>query len=467
MSTRTIRIGLLSTIALAVVAGMWAMQNRNDIPIPFFQNGNTSLRGQLTVIGKKNDTYDVVRATFPQGTETETLGENKIYLLRVPDDQTIVPVALDAALTVSGSHVLNYFGYKYLSVDAASEKAARNDPSFAAQFPGTFFASQKARDEDPGIVAFEQLHSPLSMSATTGATAVQFERNALYIIIVNESRPVRFSIHPPVCGDGQAVSPVEQCDDGDLTPGNGCSDMCQIEPGYTCIGTTPSVCTPSTSLAGSGTLTIAVRTLPATKSGSGGNLSIPLLAFQATASGDEITMNRLSFKAEVGSLSSLANYILWEDITGDGVVDRPVSKVTSQDQGLLTFAPAAWTGAVIGSGSTIVYELRADVPDTLSGTTIKVAFDTVASDYVAATQFHDSDPVIGIETDGVCADTCAISVTTQAATLWTFKGCPDGLTQAPETCDDNNAIGGDGCSAVCAVEGGYSCIGEPSVCTPD
>lgn len=42
--------------------------------------------------------------------------------------------------------------------------------------------------------------------------------------------------------------------------------------------------------------------------------------------------------------------------------------------------------------------------------------------------------------------------------------CGDGQIEAPETCDDNDAVGGDGCSATCQVETGWSCIGQPSAC---
>ena len=35
-----------------------------------------------------------------------------------------------------------------------------------------------------------------------------------------------------------------------------------------------------------------------------------------------------------------------------------------------------------------------------------------------------------------------------------------------ETCDDGNNVGGDGCSLVCSVELGYSCLGLPSICSP-
>ncbi len=38
---------------------------------------------------------------------------------------------------------------------------------------------------------------------------------------------------PAICGDG-IVEPGETCDDGNTIPGDGCSAICQIEPGYTC-----------------------------------------------------------------------------------------------------------------------------------------------------------------------------------------------------------------------------------------
>ncbi|MCP3102463.1 myxococcus cysteine-rich repeat containing protein [Myxococcus sp. K15C18031901] len=45
------------------------------------------------------------------------------------------------------------------------------------------------------------------------------------------------------CGDGQ-VRGDEVCDDGNLASGDGCSSVCQVEPGYECSGQ-PSVCTPA------------------------------------------------------------------------------------------------------------------------------------------------------------------------------------------------------------------------------
>lgn len=43
--------------------------------------------------------------------------------------------------------------------------------------------------------------------------------------------------------------------------------------------------------------------------------------------------------------------------------------------------------------------------------------------------------------------------------------CGNGFLQAAEGCDDGNLTSGDGCSATCALEGGFMCIGSPTVCT--
>ncbi|KKT98724.1 MAG: Cna B domain protein [Candidatus Collierbacteria bacterium GW2011_GWC2_45_15] len=45
----------------------------------------------------------------------------------------------------------------------------------------------------------------------------------------------------PVCGNG-AIESDEQCDDGNLTDGDGCNSSCQTENKWTCLGQ-PSVCT--------------------------------------------------------------------------------------------------------------------------------------------------------------------------------------------------------------------------------
>jgi cysteine-rich repeat protein len=43
--------------------------------------------------------------------------------------------------------------------------------------------------------------------------------------------------------------------------------------------------------------------------------------------------------------------------------------------------------------------------------------------------------------------------------------CGDGMIDAGEGCDDGGTDPGDGCSATCTVEAGFTCTGEPSVCS--
>ena len=64
------------------------------------------------------------------------------------------------------------------------------------------------------------------------------------------------------CGSGEIDVEWEECDDGDTTPGDGCSEYCKIESGWTCEGE-PSVCTelpavPSMSATGVAVLGVAV-----------------------------------------------------------------------------------------------------------------------------------------------------------------------------------------------------------------
>jgi cysteine-rich repeat protein len=44
--------------------------------------------------------------------------------------------------------------------------------------------------------------------------------------------------------------------------------------------------------------------------------------------------------------------------------------------------------------------------------------------------------------------------------------CGNGTIESPyEACDDNNTNNGDGCSSTCQIESGWTCTGQPSVCT--
>lgn len=60
-----------------------------------------------------------------------------------------------------------------------------------------------------------------------------------------------------------------------------------------------------------------------------------------------------------------------------------------------------------------------------------------------------------------CSPACTFVTTSCENTA-----CGNGLMETGEGCDDGNVAGGDGCSAMCAVESGFTCTGTPSSCDP-
>ncbi len=203
------------------------------------QRKSVDVRGQLVSIGRMQS-KEVTRVTFPGTTVSETLVQNKVYVIKVPDDPAVPSMTLDEAVRLGGStQPVSFHGYKYTSADGATEAAHRDDPSFLSRFPGQFFASAAAR-AGGSVSNFEQSHG-ITMGST-GVGGVSLERNSRYIVVVNESSPVTFNIRRPViCGDGLKEG-TEACDDQNTTSGDGCNNVCQVESGWTCTGT-PSVCT--------------------------------------------------------------------------------------------------------------------------------------------------------------------------------------------------------------------------------
>jgi len=58
---------------------------------------------------------------------------------------------------------------------------------------------------------------------------------------LTDTATVTITVIAPNCGNG-TLDQGETCDDGGTTSGNGCSDSCQVEVGFDCLGE-PSVCT--------------------------------------------------------------------------------------------------------------------------------------------------------------------------------------------------------------------------------
>jgi cysteine-rich repeat protein len=65
-----------------------------------------------------------------------------------------------------------------------------------------------------------------------------------------------------------------------------------------------------------------------------------------------------------------------------------------------------------------------------------------------------------VVSDGTDSDVGTVTITVTAIPI-----CGDGTITLPEACDDGGVLDGDGCSAACTVEPGWSCTGQPSACT--
>jgi cysteine-rich repeat protein len=74
----------------------------------------------------------------------------------------------------------------------------------------------------------------------------------------------------------------------------------------------------------------------------------------------------------------------------------------------------------------------------------------------------DSGAIDANGTDGGGRDAEPIDDAGDAAVV---PGCGDGIIDPNEGCDDDDITSGDGCNSACTVEGGWTCIGEPSDCT--
>lgn len=210
-----------------------------------------------------------------------------------------------------------------------------------------------------------------------------------------------------VCGDG-IIEPPETCDDGNSTPGDGCSGICQIEPGYVCP--TPDK--------------------PCVKIWVCGNGII-----------------------DPGETCDDGN-----DVSGDGC-----SSTCQVETGWTctggTVRDTGDAGAPIDSG--------AEAASSSDGgpTPVSKCFMDVCGDGIIETgeTCDDGNDVSG---DG-CSSTCQVeagwSCPTPDAACVAAK-CGDGIIAGSETCDDGNAVSGDGCSGTCQVEPGWVCPTPDTKC---
>lgn len=92
----------------------------------------------------------------------------------------------------------------------------------------------------PGIQKLAAILNLDYLPVVQAPLAVQGETNIISPVLVSTTTVPAGKVMVG-CGDG-IIQAGEQCDDGNVVNGDGCSSTCQVQTGYSCSGT-PSVCT--------------------------------------------------------------------------------------------------------------------------------------------------------------------------------------------------------------------------------
>jgi fibro-slime domain-containing protein len=230
-----------------------------------------------------------------------------------------------------------------------------------------------------------------------------------------------------VCGDG-IIQTGEQCDDGNGKPGDGCSGICQIEPGYTC----PTPGQP------------CVYTVMQTC----GNGIIE--GQEACDDGNKIDGDGCSAACQVEPGWSCA------------VPGMPCGKVAMAvcGDGKVNSGEQCDDGnTVSGDGCSATCQLESGYTCPTPGSACKLlqyCGDGVVQASIGE-QCDDGNAIPGDGCSGVCKIEPGYACPTPGRACVRIWVCGNGKIDPGEACDDGNTTSGDGCSSTCTVEAGYTC----------
>jgi cysteine-rich repeat protein len=259
---------------------------------------------------------------------------------------------------------------------------------------------------------------------------------------------------PRICGDGVIIAP-EECDDDDLTPGDGCDQNCEIEDGFECTGE-PSVCVEvcndgiqtasepcddgdDDDLDGCTTQCVVGRVCDVAAFPGGDRFAVDPATGHCYVSFDGTTT---TFGAAQASCLASTGYL------------ATVTTTTENDVFVTVLNPAEnpWIGAdEIGNDTDNIFNWVTDedfVPATFENFATGQPDDDVGSGGTgeclhilnAAGEWNDTN----------CANPTSFVV--GQVCEYEPSSCGDSLVQPGEECDDSNQTDGDGCSRLCQIE---------------
>ncbi|MES1176099.1 MAG: DUF4215 domain-containing protein [Myxococcales bacterium] len=246
-----------------------------------------------------------------------------------------------------------------------------------------------------------------------------------------------------VCGDG-VVGKSEECDDGNAKPGDGCSGVCMIDPGYDCPRPGAACTVSSKEVCGDGTKSM----------------------HEACDDGNAQNHDGCSSTCEIEDgytcdpQSGVCTPIETPAVCGNGLIESG----ESCDDGNTTPKDGCDAVCVTESGFDCLYAGQPCEPAAYCGDGIlQVPLgedcddgNRKPGDGCSASCFTEKGYLCSSSADGSAG---AGSVAGEACTkVWV---CGNGKVDPHEACDDSNTTALDGCSATCVVEAGYTCPKDP------
>jgi cysteine-rich repeat protein len=317
-------------------------------------------------------------------------------------------------------------------------------------------------DVDGPALSITAVQNVFGGTATLNATTITFTPNAVgfpsfeYVVsdgsLTDVGKVNITASAGPVCGDGVIASP-ETCDDGNPNAGDGCSAVCQTEPGFNCAGE-PSVCT---TVCNDGIKT----------------------ADEQCDDGNPIETDGCTTQCKTGVVCNSTAFP-----GGDRFAVDPATGhcYVSFDDEMTTFASGELKCVLAGGylatitsapEDALVHSVQNPGQNPWIGATDEVtegAFDWVTDEPFGFSHFAAGEPDddIGLGGNGDClhldnpagewADTnCNIATFVQGRICEIEpNACGDSILQSfqGEECDDSNNTSGDGCSATCQLEVG-------------
>lgn len=224
----------------------------------------------------------------------------------------------------------------------------------------------------------------------------------------------------PGCGDGK-LEGSEQCDDGNSTPGDGCSGVCQVEPYYTC-STAGRPCR-TTIVCGDG------KVGPGEACDDGNQVA-----------GDGCAADCRSIEKGYACPTPGARCVKTH-VCGDGNVDPNEGCDDGNN----------------ANGDGCDSRCRVETAFKCAGQPSACVATVCGDGKKEGAESCDDDNTMPF--DG-CSETCQAEPSCAQGEACTST-CGDGIALGSEQCDDGNLRNGDGCSSTCRIEPGFTCKNGP------